>query len=48
MMFSTLDLQSGFFHVELSSRPYTAGTTNSGRFMLKRMGLGLRNSPSKG
>ena len=46
MIFSTLDLQSGFFQVELqeSSRPYPAFTTNSGHFMFKRMAQGLSNS----
>ena len=46
-VFSTIDLQSGFFQVELeeSSRPYTAFTTASGQFMFKRMAMGLRNSP---
>lgn len=46
-VFSTLDLRSGFYQVELeeSSRPYTAFTTSSGQFMFKRMAMGLRNSP---
>lgn len=46
-VFSTLDLHSGFFQVELeeSSRPYTAFTTSSGQFAFKRMAMGLRNSP---
>lgn len=46
-VFSTVDLQSGYFQVELeeSSRPYTAFTTQSGQFMFKRMAQGLRNSP---
>ena len=46
-VFSTLDLQSGFFQVELeeSSRPYTAFTTSSGQYAFKRMAMGLRNSP---
>ncbi len=45
--FSTLDLQSGFFQVELeeTSRPYTAFTTSSGQFMFKRMAQGPCNSP---
>ena len=47
VVFSTLDLQSGFFQVELAenSRPYTAFTTASGQFMFKRMAQGLRNAP---
>ena len=46
IMFSTLDLQSGFFQVELeeSSRLNTTFTTNSGQFMFKHMEQGLRNS----
>ena len=46
-VFSTVDLQSGFFQVELtpSSRPYTAFTTSTGQYMFKRMAMGLRNSP---
>lgn len=46
-VFSTIDLQSGFFQVELdaASRPYTAFTTGFGQFMFKRMAQGLRNSP---
>ncbi len=46
-VFSTLDLQSGFFEVELeeSSRPYITFTISSGQFMFKRMAQGLRNSP---
>ena len=46
-VFSTLDLQSGFFQVELEegSRPYTAFTTSSGQYAFKRMAMGLRNSP---
>ena len=46
-VFSTLDLQSGFFQVELEEycRPYTAFTTSSGQYAFKRMAMGLRNSP---
>ena len=46
-VFSTVDLQSGFFQVELdeNSRPYTAFTTSTGPYMFKRMAMGLRNSP---
>ena len=46
-VFSTIDLQSGFFQVELEerSRPYTAFTTSRGQYMFKRMAMGLRNSP---
>ena len=46
-VFSTVDLQSGFFQVELDerSRPYTAFTTSTGQYMFKRMAMGLRNSP---
>ena len=46
-VFTTLDLQSGFFQVELTptSRPYTAFTTSTGQYCFKRMAMGLRNSP---
>ena len=46
-VFSTLDLKSGFFQIDLeeSSRPYTAFTTSSGQYMFKRMAMGLRNAP---
>ena len=46
-VFSTLDLKSGFFQVELeeSSRPCTAFTTSFGQYMFKRMAMGLRNAP---
>ena len=46
-VFSTVDLQSGYFQVELdeASRPYTAFTTQTGQFMFVRMAQGLRNSP---
>ena len=46
-VFSTLDLKSGFYQIELEevSRPYTAFTTSSGQYMFKRMAMGLRNAP---
>ncbi len=46
-VFSTLDLHSRFFQVELeeSSRPCTAFTASSGQSILKSMAQGLRNIP---
>ncbi len=46
-VFSTIDLQSGFFQVDLeeNSRQYTAFTTSTGQYAFKRMAMGLRNSP---
>lgn len=47
-VFSTLDLDSGYYQVNLakSSRPFTAFTTKRGHFHLKRMPMGLKTSPA--
>ncbi|XP_042873506.1 uncharacterized protein LOC122254087 [Penaeus japonicus] len=46
-VFSTIDLQQGFFQVPLDpdSREKTAFSTPHGHFQFKRMPFGLRNSP---
>lgn len=47
-VFSTLDLQDGFFHVELdeSSRKYTAFIVPDGHYEFCRVPFGLCNSPA--
>lgn len=47
-VFSTLDLENGFFHVPVSesSRKYTSFVTHSGQYQFKRVPFGLSNSPS--
>lgn len=46
--FTTLDLASGFFQVEMNSRdiPKTAFNVEHGHFEFLRMPMGLKNSPS--
>ena len=46
--FSTLDLRSGFFQIEVdkTSRPLTAFTCKNGLFQFVRMLFGLCNNPS--
>ena len=45
--FSCLDLQSGFYQLEIdpSSRPLTAWRCHLGLFQFKRLPMGLKNSP---
>lgn len=45
--FSVLDLQSGFYQLEIdpSSRPLTAWRCHMGLFQFKRLPMGLKNSP---
>jgi hypothetical protein len=45
--FSTLDLQSGFYQLEIepTSRPFTAWRCHLGLFQFKRLPMGLKNSP---
>jgi hypothetical protein len=47
-IFTTLDLQSGFYQISIDpeSRAYTAFRTHKGLFQYKRMPMGLKNSPS--
>ncbi|KAK3106184.1 hypothetical protein FSP39_014461 [Pinctada imbricata] len=46
--FSTLDLKSGFYQVEIDekSRPYTAWRCHIGSFQFRRLPMGLKNSPA--
>lgn len=48
MYFSHLDLAQGYYQLELhpDSRPYTAFTTERGQYQMKRLGMGLKTSPS--
>ena len=48
ILFSHLDLHSGYYQVPLepSSRKFTAFSTNSGQFQMKRLPMGLKISPS--
>ena len=46
--FSTLDLKSGFYQVEIDekSRPYTAWRCHMGSNQFRRLPMGLKNSPA--
>lgn len=46
--FSHLDLNQGYYQVALDekSREYTAFTTNTGQYQMKRLPMGLKTSPS--
>lgn len=48
ILFSHLDLSSGFYQVELEeeSRPYTDFVTDRGQWQMKRLPMGLKISPS--
>lgn len=47
-IFTTLDLENGFFHVEVDedSRKFTAFITRDGQYEFSRMPFGLCNSPA--
>lgn len=47
-IFTTLDMENGFFHVKINerSRKYTAFSTPDGHYEFKRVPFGLCNSPS--
>ena len=47
-VFSTLDLLSGFYHIEVEedSRKYMAFSTHKGHYQPVRMQMGLKNAPS--
>ena len=47
VFFSSLDLHSGFFQLEIDpeSRPYTAFKTHDGTFQFRRLPMGLSGSP---
>lgn len=46
--FSNLDLNQGYYQVSLdkNSRTYTAFTTSTGQYQMKRLPMGLKTSPS--
>lgn len=48
LVFSTIDLKNGFFHVkvEKNNRKYTAFSTHKGQFQSKRVLFGFCNSPA--
>jgi len=47
LVFSTIDLRNGFFHVPVaeSSRKYTSFVTQSGQYQFLKVPFGLSNSP---
>ena len=48
VIFSSLDLKSGFFQIPLDeeSRDKTSFTTHQGSYRMTRLGMGMKNSPS--
>lgn len=48
MIFSTIDLRNGFFHVNVNadSRKYTSFVTHNGQYQFRKVPFGLTNSPA--